>query len=54
MELLKKYCTLTDFSDVQHHGLTKKDWNDKHVYFMQDQDAQGLPVFIESVMGLIR
>ena len=46
--------TLTDFSDVQHHGLTKKDWNDKHVYFMQDQDAQGLPVFIESVMGLIR
>lgn len=46
--------TLTDFSDVQHHGLTKKDWNDKHVYFMKDQDAQGLPVFIESVMGLIR
>jgi Type III restriction enzyme, res subunit len=45
--------TLTDYSDVQH-GLTKKDWNGKHVFFMKDLDAQGLPVFIESVMGLIR
>jgi hypothetical protein len=46
--------TPTDFAAVQDRRWTSKDWADNHVFFMKDLDAQGLPVFIESVMGLIR
>ena len=46
--------TPTDFAAVSDRGWSRKDWADNHVFFMKDLDAQGLPVFIESVMGLIQ
>jgi superfamily II DNA or RNA helicase len=46
--------TPTDFAAVKDRRWSRKDWADNHVFFMKDQDAQGLPVFIEAVMGLIR
>jgi len=46
--------TPTDFSAIQDRGWTRQEWADNHVYFMKDLDAQGLPVFIEAVMELIR
>jgi len=46
--------TPTDFAAVQDRRWTRKDWADNHVFFMKDLDALGNPVFIESVMGLIR
>lgn len=46
--------TPTDFAAVKDRRFSRKDWADNHVFFMKDLDAQGLPVFIESVMGLIR
>lgn len=46
--------TPTDYAAVKDRGWSRKDWADNHVYFMKDMNAQGLPVFIESVMGLIR
>jgi superfamily II DNA or RNA helicase len=46
--------TPTDFAAVKDRRWSRKDWADNHVYFMNDLDAQGLPVFIESVMSLIR
>ena len=46
--------TPTDYAAVKDRGWSRKDWADNHVFFMKDMDAQGLPVFIESVMGLIR
>ena len=46
--------TPTDFAVVKDRGWSRQEWADNHVYFMKDLDAQGLPVFIESVMGLIK
>ena len=46
--------TPTDFAAVKDRRWSRKDWADNHVYFMKETDAQGLPIFIESVMGLIR
>jgi hypothetical protein len=46
--------TPTDFAAVKDRRWSRKDWADNHVYFMKDLDSQGLPVFIEAVMGLIR
>lgn len=45
--------TPTDFAAIKDRRWSRKDWADNHVYFMKDMDAQGLPVFIEAVMGLI-
>jgi hypothetical protein len=33
---------------------SRKEWASNHVYFMKYLDAQGVPVFIEAVMGLIK
>jgi hypothetical protein len=46
--------TPTDFAAVTDRRWSRKDWADNHVFFMKDLDALGNPVFIESVMGLIR
>ena len=46
--------TPTDFAAVKDRGWTYQVWANNQVYFMKDQDAQGLPTFIESVMALLR
>jgi hypothetical protein len=44
--------TPTDFARVKDRG-TRQHWHDRHVFFMQDQDASGEPAFISSVMALV-
>jgi hypothetical protein len=46
--------TPTKFDAVADRQWSRKEWADHQVYFMKDLDAQGLPVFIEAVMGLIK
>jgi hypothetical protein len=46
--------TPTDYAAVKDRRWSCNDWADNHVFSMKDLDSQGMPVFIESVMGLMR
>jgi hypothetical protein len=45
--------TPTYFASVKDRGFSLQDWADNHVYFMNDMDVHGQPVFIGQVMGLL-
>ena len=45
--------TPTDFARVQAQNYSRQYWNDRHVFFMQDKDANGEPAFISAVMALV-
>ena len=45
--------TPTDLAQVTAQGYSQQHWQDRHVFCMQDQNANGEPAFINPVMALV-